>query len=269
MRGTYWKSDAGNLLEVGCGELTGSRMLRDLDFSSNLDALTVHLTRSKTDTTGSGTDISVGRCDKALICPVKLMVEYTAFRAVGNGSLFIYHNQQPLTRQAITRELRILLPSCGVFEPQSYTCHSFCIGAATSTARAGVLDHLIRHMGRWRSDTILRYIRVHLAEVLQVSQKLCTVSGLPPAPLLLVHNTLFEAYLVLIGDTRLGHFTLRTWVVLSSSLFSYSLYLWPSRHSVTAPSAGRPPIPTSSALRHSLSVLISLALRHSLSLSLC
>ena len=91
-------------------------------------------------------------------------------------------------------------------------------------------------------------------------------------------HTLLVACLMHIRDARLEHLTLRSWVILSSSLFSYSLYLWPSRHSVSAPSASRLPMPTSSALRHSiyanqlhaaaisLCVPISSTLRHSLSM---
>ena len=58
-----------------CGELTGNLLLlpKDLNIHPNLDALTLHLTRSKTNTTGSGTDNRVGYCDEALIRPVKSM----------------------------------------------------------------------------------------------------------------------------------------------------------------------------------------------------
>ena len=85
-------------------------------------------------------------------------------RPTGSGPLFIYHNQQALTQQTITKELRILLLLCVELEPQSYASCFFWIGAATSDAI--VPDHLVRYMGRWPSGTVLCYSQTHPAEVL-------------------------------------------------------------------------------------------------------
>ena len=134
-----------------CGELTAELRPQHVSVDNRLRSMTVHLTRSKTDTSGSGVDVRVGSCADHLICPVRTMQSYLQLRPTVDGPLLAYHNNTPLTRQAITNELRTLLPLCGVAEPSSYASHSFRIGAATSAAIAGVPDHLIRHMGRWRS----------------------------------------------------------------------------------------------------------------------
>ena len=48
-----------------------------------------------------------------------------------------------------------------VFFPRSIGGHSMCAGGATSLAAAGVPPSQIQAIGRWRSDTIERYIRRH------------------------------------------------------------------------------------------------------------
>ena len=41
-----------------------------------------------------------------------------------------------------------------------YKSHSFRIGAATTAHMMGIPDNIIISMGRWHSDSFLRYIRV-------------------------------------------------------------------------------------------------------------
>ena len=159
-----------------CGELTSGLSRDQIRIDSSDLKLTLHLHRSKTDPSGHGCDITVGQCPDQLICPVAAMKAYLNFHHTPSAQpLFVYHNGSQLTRQDVTRELRVILPLCGVSDVQQYASHSFRIGAATSAAIAGVPDHLIRHMGRWQSDCVLRYIRVDPGEVIQVSHKLASV----------------------------------------------------------------------------------------------
>ena len=58
--------------------------------------------------------------------------------------------------------LKATLKTAG-FSSDTYTGHSFRIGAATSSASARIEDHLIKTMGRWASDSYLRYIRTPVA----------------------------------------------------------------------------------------------------------
>ena len=57
----------------------------------------------------------------------------------------------------VTDRLQAILLSAGL--PGDFSSHSFRIGAATSAARAGVPDHLIQVLGRWKSDAYKQYIR--------------------------------------------------------------------------------------------------------------
>ena len=43
--------------------------------------------------------------------------------------------------------------------PDDFSSHSFRNGAATSTARAGIPDHLIQVFGHWKSNAYKQHIR--------------------------------------------------------------------------------------------------------------
>lgn len=43
-------------------------------------------------------------------------------------------------------------------DPKFYKGHSFRIGAATSAAARGIPLSVIQNMGRWKSDSFMRYI---------------------------------------------------------------------------------------------------------------
>jgi len=157
-----------------CGELTDGIRVQDICITPDQSKLSVHLRSSKTDPDGVGHTILVGPSTDQLICPIAAMVDYLALRRQGN-LLFMYYNGQPLTTDAVTREIRDLLPLCGVTNVNAYASHSFRIGAATSAAMAGVPEHVIRVMGRWRSDVVHQYIRAATSDVLQVSKQMATV----------------------------------------------------------------------------------------------
>ena len=79
-------------------------------------------------------------------------------RPPGDGQLFVWENSRPLTRTTFMTCLRRGLQSAGLNISQ-FSGHSLHIGAATSAAAAGVPDHLIETLGRWRSEAYHLYIR--------------------------------------------------------------------------------------------------------------
>ncbi|XP_065185790.1 uncharacterized protein LOC135816522 [Sycon ciliatum] len=159
-----------------CGELTAGLRRCDVTISTDQRSLSVNVRSSKTDPDSTGHTVLVGASTDTPIYPVQAMANYLAFRP-GGDHLFTYANGQPLTKNAVSSELRNLLPLCGVTDPSAYASHSFRIGAATSAAMAGVPEHIIRIMGRWRSDAVHRYIRAATADTLRVSRQLAAVQS--------------------------------------------------------------------------------------------
>ena len=157
-----------------CGELTGG--LRRSDIRIREDGiLEIFLRSSKTDPTGRGITVEVGTSTNEAVCPVVLVQQYCHLCGDAPGPLFLFQSGASLTRHDVTHHLRTLLSACGVPSAMDYSSHSFRIGAATTAAIAGVPDHLIRHMGRWRSDSVLRYTRVDSSEVMGISNLMATV----------------------------------------------------------------------------------------------
>ncbi|VDI42408.1 Hypothetical predicted protein [Mytilus galloprovincialis] len=73
--------------------------------------------------------------------------------------LFFKENGNALDRDFVIRSLRHVLDICG-YNSSLYNGHSFRIGASTSVGSVNIQDHLIKTLGRWRSDSYCRYIRI-------------------------------------------------------------------------------------------------------------
>ena len=127
--------------------------------------LKVKLKQSKTDQFGKGVEVYVGRTSCPL-CPVAGVLAYMASRGSQEGAFFKFKNGQPLTKAKFTQQVRIALQAAGL-PCLNFAGHSFRIGAATTAAKAGVEDSVIRTLGRWNSAAFLVYIRTpreHLAQ---------------------------------------------------------------------------------------------------------
>lgn len=84
-------------------------------------------------------------------------MNYLALRGNSSGPLFLLDTGQPLTREIVTSRLKLITKTAGL--DGNYSSHSFRIVAATMAARAGIPDHLIQVLGRWRSDAYKQYIQ--------------------------------------------------------------------------------------------------------------
>ena len=131
----------------------------------------IHVSKSKTDPFGKGTDIYLGRTHSDL-CPVVAILKYLEVRpGPRSGPLLIHQDGNPLYRDQFVRCLKESLEAAGINHAH-YSGHSFRIGAATAAARAGVPDHLIKSLGRWESEAYQVYIRTPPASMAAVSLSL-------------------------------------------------------------------------------------------------
>ena len=105
------------------------------------------------------------------MCPVAAMLSYLAAHGAGSGPLFQFSDGRYLTRDRLVCELRRVLAAANI-DMSQYCGHSFRIGAATTAARAGVEDSLIKTMGRWESVAYLRYIRTSKDQLAAVTARL-------------------------------------------------------------------------------------------------
>ena len=75
-----------------------------------------------------------------------------------DDTFFIFGDGSPVKPKHFRTVLRTALKNLGL-EPKNYDTHSFRIGRATDLMRMGVSIDNIKHIGRWRSNAVFKYIR--------------------------------------------------------------------------------------------------------------
>ncbi len=127
------------------------------DSQSHPRLLEVRIKASKTDPFRRGVPINIGRTDWPL-CPVAAILSYLVRRGSMEGPLFLFEDGKYLTRDCFVAAVRDALQRAGL-DSSLYAGHSFRIGAATTAARWGVPESLIKTLGRWESAAYMLYIR--------------------------------------------------------------------------------------------------------------
>ena len=151
-----------------CGEFTvlsafdpySNLCMGDISFSGQC-YVCVHLKSSKTDPGRRGVSILLF-ANNLDVCPYRALSGYLATRlaqgALASDPLFVVDDGSALTRYVFITALKHTLTLAN-FSPEAYSGHSFRSGAATSAGAANVQDHLIKTLGRWTSDSYVRYIK--------------------------------------------------------------------------------------------------------------
>lgn len=129
-----------------------------MDTQVGREVMHIVLRSSKTDPFREGCTLLLYATGHRL-CPVVAMKAYLAKRVSPNLSspLFITSHGYPLTRPLFICLLHRVLKRAG-FNPAMYNGHSFRRGFATSASAAGVPDHVLMSLGRWKSSCYKLYI---------------------------------------------------------------------------------------------------------------
>ncbi len=128
------------------------------DHPSHPEVVRVTVKQSKTDHFRQGIQLFIGRTNSD-ICPVRALLNYLLERGSAEGPLFIFPDGSFLTRQRLVEAVRRALDRAGL-NAVHYSGHSFRIGAATTAAKKGMEDSVIKTLGRWRSLAYLEYIHI-------------------------------------------------------------------------------------------------------------
>ena len=94
-------------------------------------------------------------------CPVDWIVKFTEMRnpiVLESENLFIFRDGSKLEAIHLRNLLRETIKSFDL-NPAFYDTHSFRIGRATDLFKAGVPVDTIKHLGRWRSNAVYKYLR--------------------------------------------------------------------------------------------------------------
>lgn len=123
----------------------------------------VTIKQSKTDPFRKGISLFLG-CTSSELCPVKAVLSYLECRGTSPGPLFRFKDGHPLTRQRFVEAVRAGLKEAGL-DDAKYCSHSFRIGAATTAAKVGIEDSVIKTLGRWESLAYLQYVKIPRAKL--------------------------------------------------------------------------------------------------------
>lgn len=96
---------------------------------------------------------------QSTFCPVKISIQFLTARGDSEGAIFIQDDGSPVSRSWFSTQFSSAIKLYSL-NPSVYKGHSFRIGAASHAAEQGMSDAQIRILGRWKSNTFLKYIRV-------------------------------------------------------------------------------------------------------------
>jgi site-specific recombinase XerD len=153
-------------------ELTQLRT-EDVQLEPNPRRLSIFIRKSKTDQAADGAKVYVAETGNE-ICPVKWFEKFITVR--NSEAVFLFHPVgkrsdikkalSPSTPNFIVKKLLCLIQ----VEPSKYGSHSCRKGGCTTAVEAGVDLRVVARHGRWKSDSILDYVKDSVETKLSVSR---------------------------------------------------------------------------------------------------
>lgn len=138
--------------------------------------VTILLRRSKTDKRREGVMVTLSE-NTTLVCPRKALSLYLRMRDARfphldprTSPLFVTHEGKPVDKPSFSSCLAVFAKKIGV--AGLVTPHSLRIGAATAAWKSGFSDSQIQSMGRWKSRSFTRYLRVDADTLASLSARL-------------------------------------------------------------------------------------------------
>ena len=95
------------------------------------------------------------------LCPYELLWKYFKLRgpyASDTEPFFIFADQSPVSPPQFHTCLKNMLHLAG-FDQALYSGHSLRMGRACDLLKLGVSVETIKDIGRWRSNTVFRYLK--------------------------------------------------------------------------------------------------------------
>ncbi len=127
----------------------------------------IHLTPEDITVDNIQQPMYVGRTYNSL-CPVITMLRYLEVRGIDDDPLLRKSDVTPLYRNMLVLQVKLALQQAGL-DSSHCAGHSFWIGGATTAAVRGLSNSTIRMLGRWKSESFLRYIRTSRQDLAALS----------------------------------------------------------------------------------------------------
>lgn len=154
--------------------------ISDISFPSS-DSLVYKLKRSKTNQSGPPQLIPIFSLASHL-SPFEPIRDYVHSRlslhASQHDPLFLTEYGQPASHTWFHLHFKRVLTSAGI-APEGFSAHSLRIGAASSAARQGLPDHVIKLLSRWSSTAYLTYIRTNSSDIRNPQASLASMPTRP------------------------------------------------------------------------------------------
>ena len=99
---------------------------------------------------------------KLKFCPVMSLARYVGLRNTSNGPLFINRDGSSVTCSQLATVFRQVVVDCNL-DPKFYKPHCLKIGATTRVNQLNFSESRIREMGRWKSISYKKDIRITMA----------------------------------------------------------------------------------------------------------